>query len=338
MKLFEEYTDDKIKLKNHLVMPPMCMYQCKEEDGIPTDFHVAHYGARAIGQVGMIIVEATGVMENGRISDYCLGLWNDEQLEGHKRIVSSIKNNGSYAAIQLNHAGRKSETSGLRHIGPSEVEYNDKELDYEEMTLEDIKEVVLAFKDAAKRADEAGYDGLEIHAAHGYLIHQFISPLANKRKDKYGEDRFLLLKEIVSAIKEVWPSEKAIWMRISATDYHEDGLKVEDWIDFLNENKDLVDFVHVSAGAVVNVPIKVYPGYMLQFTKRIKEETGYKTIGVGKIKTLELSSYALEEGACDLVAIGRELLKNPNLYLDFVEERGKGEIPFYYKRAYRQLD
>lgn len=334
MKLFEEYRDEKFNLKNHLVMPPMCMYQCHERDGIPTDFHVAHYGARAIGQVGMIIVEATGVLPNGRITDFCLGLWNDDQLQGHKRLVRSIKYNGSYAAIQLNHAGRKSETEGLKHFGASKIAFNDKEIDYEEMTLEEIKELIESFREAAKRADEAGYDGMEIHAAHGYLIHQFISPISNRRTDKYGKDRFLLLKEIIQAIREVWPKEKGLWMRISATDYHEDGIKPEDWIKFLKENRDLVDFVHVSAGGLINVPIKVYPGYMIDFSRQIRNETGYKTIGVGLLDKIEMASYALESGACDLVAVGRGLLRNSNLYLDYMHQRGLDEIPFYYKRAY----
>ncbi|MDO5026908.1 MAG: NADPH dehydrogenase [Tissierellia bacterium] len=335
MKLFEEYKDDKFTLKNHLVMPPMCMYQCLDKDGLATDFHPAHYGARAIGQVATIIVESTGVQANGRITDFCLGIWNDDQLEGHKRIVRSIKGNGSFAAIQLNHAGRKSETQGIVHWGPSRLAFNDKEIDYEEMTLEEIDQVVNNFRKAAKRADEAGYDAIEIHAAHGYLIHQFLSPLSNQRKDKYGKDRFLFLKEIISAIKEVWPEEKALWMRISATDYHEDGLKLEDWINFLKFNDKLVDFIHVSAGGLINVAIDVYPGYMLDLSRKIREETGYKTIGVGLIKDLELASYALESGACDLLAIGRQLLRNPNLYLDFLSRKAKGPIPSYYERAFK---
>lgn len=335
MKLFERYKDSKYDLNNHLVMPPMCMFNCTTEDGIPSAFHVAHYGARAIGQVGMLIVEATGVQPNGRISDRCLGLWDDSQIDGHKQIVKAIQDNGSYAAIQLNHAGRKCETKDARHIGPSALEYNNLPLNYDEMTEEDIKETIRAFQRAAKRAHEAGYDGIEIHAAHGYLIHQFISPISNKRTDAYGQDRFLFLKEVVASIKEVWPAEKGLWMRISASDYHEDGLTVDDWIQFLNTEKDLVDFVHVSAGAIINVPIHAYPGYMLGFSKRIQQETNYKTIGVGLLNTVDMVSYALEDEQCTLVAIGRGLLRNPNLLLDFASARGEeNTIPQFYKRAY----
>lgn len=334
MKLFEPFQTEKFELKNHLVMPPMCMYQCKKQDGIPTDFHISHYGARAIGQVGMIIVEATGVQPNGRITDDCLGLWDDKQVDGHHKITEAIKNNGSFAAIQLNHAGRKSETKALRHVGPSAIPFNDQPLNYDELTCTEIQEVIASFQEAAKRADQAGYDGIEIHAAHGYLIHQFISPLSNTREDDYGKDRFLLLKEIMDAIKEVWPKEKGLWMRISATDYHEEGLSVEDWVQFLQENPNIVDFVHVSAGAIMTVPIHAYPGYMLELSKTIRENTGYQTIGVGLIQSAEMASFALESEQCDLVAIGRGLLRNPNLYLQFLNERGE-KVPEYYERAFR---
>lgn len=335
MKLFEPYQLKKIELKNRVVMPPMCMYSCFEGDGKAYDFHLAHYVSRAIGQVGLIVVEATGVQPNGRISDYDLGLYSDGQVEGLRKIVEGVHRQGSKCAIQLNHAGRKSETVDIRHIGPSAIEYNDLPLDYEACTAEDIDEVVTAFRDAARRADEAGFDGIEIHAAHGYLIHQFISPLSNRRDDKYGSDRFLFLRRVVQAIRSVWPKEKPLWMRISATDYHEDGLKVEDWITFLNEYPELVDLIHVSAGAIMTVPIHAYPGYMLGLAKRIKDETSYDTIGVGLVGSSELISYALESESCDLIACGRELLRNPNLLLQIAKERGREElITEAYKRGY----
>ena len=336
MKLFEAYEHKNLKLKNRLVMPPMCMYQCHKKDGIAYDFHQAHYISRAIGQVGLIIVEATGVQPNGRITDRCLGLYDDAQVEGMRKIVEGVHRQGSQIALQLNHAGRKSETTGLRHIGPSALAYNDLPLDYEACTEEDIEGVIASFREAAARAHEAGFDGIEIHAAHGYLIHQFISPLSNHRNDEYGEDRFLFLRRVVEAIREVWPEDKALWMRISATDYHKDGLKLEDWIGFLNDHPNIVDMVHVSAGGTVDVPIHAYPGYMLDLARRIKAETGYPSIAVGIINTSDMISYALESDACDLVSCGRELLRNPNLLLAIARERGKEDlIPFIYKRAYK---
>ncbi len=335
MKLFEEYKIKNLILKNRLVMPPMCTYQVFKKDGMAYSFHQGHYIARAIGQVGLIIVESTGVLENGRISDYDIGLYNDKQIEPLRKIVEGIHDQGSKCAIQLNHAGRKSETLGLRHIGPSKLPYNDLEIDYEEATKEEISEVIRAFKESARRANDAGFDALEIHSAHGYLIHQFISPLSNKRQDEYGKDRFLFLKEILEGVKEVWPREKPLWIRISATDFHDEGLKVQDWINFLNENKDLVDLVNVSAGGLINVPIKAYPGYMLSLSKEIRSKTSYNTIGVGLINTSELVSYALETEMADLVAVGRGLLRNPNFLLDIAKERNKEEfIPQVYKRAY----
>lgn len=335
MKLFEEYKLGEMTLKNRMVMPPMCMYDVREKDGIATSFHKAHYISRAIGQVGLIIVESTGVLPNGRITDYDLGIWDDKFIDGLKEIVDGVKREGSKIAIQLNHAGRKSETEGVRHIGPSKISFNDDYYTYEEATVEEIDEVIEAFKSAAVRVYKAGFDAIELHAAHGYLIHQFLSPISNRREDEYGKDRFLLLKKIISAIKEVLPKEKKLWIRISATDYLEEGLNVDEWIKFLNENKDIVDLVHVSAGGLVNTPIKAYPGYMLQYSKKIKEETLYPTIGVGLIDETELISYAIESDSCDLIACGRELLRNPHLLLDIANERKvDGVIHKSYRRAY----
>lgn len=333
MKLFEKYNLGNLELKNRMVMPPMCMYQAK--DGKVNEFHIAHYTARAIGQVGLIIVEATGVMDNGRITDNCLGIWDDKQIDGHKELVESVHSQGSKIAIQLIHAGRKSETSGLEHYAPSNIKFNDKKAEFLEMTEDEIQKTIKAFKEAAKRALEAGYDGIEIHAAHGYLINQFISPLSNKRDDKYGNDKFLLLKNITEAIKEVWPKDKPLWLRISATDYKQGGVQVEDWIEFLNSYEKKYDIIHVSAGGVENTEIHVYPGYMIEYAKRIKENTSYPTIGVGLLNEADLINYVLESNSCDLAACGRELLRNPNLLLKIAKDRKQDNlIHRSYKRAY----
>ena len=336
MKLFEAAKIKNMEVKNRFVMPPMCMYQVDKQDGIANSFHKAHYISRAISQVGLVIVESTGVLDNGRISDYDLGLWDDRQIDGLKEIVDGVKREGSMIAIQLNHAGRKSETKGLRHIGPSKISFNNDEYTYEEASIDEINEVIDAFKSAAIRADQAGFDAIEIHAAHGYLINQFISPLSNQRNDEYGKDRYLLLKQIIEAIQEVWPKDKALWLRISATDYIEGGIEVADWINFLNENKDSFDLVSVSGGGLANTKINAYPGYMLDFARQIKEAIGLMTIGVGLITSSDMATYAIENDDCDFVAFGRELLRNPNLVMDIAKEREvEGIVHQAYNRAYR---
>lgn len=335
MKIFDKYKLGPTELKNRLVMPPMCMYQVENNNGIANSFHKSHYTARAIGQVGLIIVESTGVMPNARITDNCLGLWNDDQIDGLKEIVDNVHREGSKVFIQLNHAGRKSETSGLKHVGPSAIAFNDQELNYEQASSDEIDEIISAFKEAAIRADKAGFDGIEIHSAHGYLIHQFISPISNKRDDEYGQDKFLLLKKVTEAVRSVWPKEKGLIVRISATDYLEEGLKIEEWIRFFVENPNLFDAIHVSSGGLVNAPINAYPGYMLEFSRRIRETTSYPTIGVGLLNNGDIANMAIENGNCDLVACGRELLRNPNFLLNIAHERSRDDlIPKSYLRAY----
>ena len=335
MKLFESNKIKNMEVKNRFVMPPMCMYQVDKKDGIANSFHKAHYISRAISQLGLIIVESTGVLANGRITDYDLGLWDDSQIDGLKEIVDGVKREGSKISIQLNHAGRKSETKALRHIGHSKISFNNDQYTYEEASIDEIEEVIDAFKSAAIRADKADFDSIEIHAAHGYLINEFISPISNKSDDEYGKDRFLLLKKVTEAIKEVWPKDKALWLRISATDYIEGGIKVSEWIKFLNENKNNYDLVSVSGGGLAITKINAYPGYMLDFDRQIKEETGLMTICVGLITSSDMATYALENKYCDFVAFDRELLRNPNLVMDIAKERKVADIVHKaYIRAY----
>lgn len=336
MKLFKEYEIKNLKLKNRLVMPPMCMYEVYNGDGIATPFHQGHYLSRAIGQTGLIIVEATGVLPNGRITDHDLGLYDDNQIDALKQMVDGVHHLGSKIAIQLNHAGRKSTTTNLVHYGPTALKYNQNEIDYIEINQEQIDEVIEGFRAAAHRAHLAGFDAIELHGAHGYLIHQFISPLSNHRDDAYGQDRFLFLKQIVEAVKSVWPSDKVFMIRISGTDHHPDGLVVEDWIDFLKDNRQLFDIIHVSSGGVMSVPITLYPGYQLNLAKAIREQTNIPTIGVGLVNQPELIVSSLELGYCDLIAAGRELLRNPNLMVDLAFKYKKEEfIPLPYHRAYK---
>lgn len=336
MKLFNEYSLRTMTLKNRLVMAPMCMYQVVKEDGLATDFHFAHYVSRAIGQVGLIIVEATGVTPNGRITDTDLGLWNDSQIEPLKRIVDAVHEQGSKIAIQLSHAGRKSMTKNCEHFAPSVLESNQNYMPYKEMSKREIHEIITDFKEAAIRADKAGFDGIELHGAHGYLLHEFLSPLSNQRSDEFGKDRNLFLKELLNEIHSVWPREKELWIRVSATDYHENGLKPQDVINTLLEVKDQLDLVHVSSGGVISTKIPLKDGYQLDLAKEIKEKVGLPTIGVGLINDPNLFISALEDDYCDLVASGRELLRNPFIMLEMLKTNDLSDkIPFSYYRAYK---
>ena len=335
MKLFEPFTLKNMTLKNRLVMPPMCMYSALKQDGRITPFHLAHYTARAIGQVGLVIVEATGVTPEGRISNECLGLYEDAQVEGMRHLVDSVHAAGSKIALQINHAGRKSRTNNFPHLAPSAVAYDGHPADFEAMSTLQIDEVVKAFGLAAKRAGDAGFDGLELHAAHGYLIHQFLSPLSNRRSDAYGQDRSLFLRRVADAVAGVWPIEKPLWIRISATDWLEGSVAVRDWVGWLGGLKGKLDMVHVSSGALQKADAHVYPGYMLPLAEEIRSFTGLPVIGVGLIENWQLIIQALEEDRCDLVALGRELLRNPNKFLDMARLYGREDlITPAYARAY----
>ncbi len=337
MKAFEPLRVRNMRLKNRLVMPPMCMYSAFGQDGKVGAFHMAHYVARAIGQAGLIIVEATGIRPEGRISNECLGLWEDGQVEGMVRLAKAIRDQGAVPALQLNHAGRKSVTTGTRRLAPSAIPFNEHGVTYEEMTGEDIAGLMDAYRAAARRAHEAGFEGLEIHAAHGYLINQFLSPLSNLRRDAWGQDRSLFLRQAVEAVAGAWPEDKALWIRISATDWLEGGVTPADWIRWLNELPRKMDMVHVSSGGLQKAAVHTYPGYMLPLAAEIKEGTGLPVIGVGFLDDDQLIMQALESGSCDLAALGRSLLRNPNRIVDLALRYGRTDlVPKQYERAYKE--
>lgn len=303
-----------LNLKNRIVMPPMAQYSAAD-DGLPNSWHFIHYATRAIGGVGLIMVEATGVERGGRITDRDLGLWNEEQKEALKPIISECKKYGVAMGIQLGHAGRKSEVKDMQPVAPSELAWS---ADYpvpQELTYEGIQEIIACFKNAARRANEAGFDVLEIHAAHGYLIHQFLSPLSNVRQDKYGgstENRTRILTEIISAVQEVWTEEKPLFVRVSADDYLEGGINIEEMIRILSLLKESgIDVIHVSSGGLLPAKINLYQGYQVNYSKRIRDELGFRTVAVGLITEPEFANGIIEEGEADLVALGRELLRNP---------------------------
>ncbi|MGG0460727.1 NADPH dehydrogenase NamA [Priestia aryabhattai] len=311
-KLFSPYTVKDVTLKNRIVMSPMCMYSCEKEDGVVTDFHMVHYTTRAVGQVGLIMVEASAVVPQGRISAQDLGIWNDEQRDGLTKLVTQLKENGAKTAIQLAHAGRKATVEGDIYA-PSAIAFDDKSKKPVEMTTEQIDETISAFKESARRSKEAGFDIIELHAAHGYLVHQFLSPLSNKRSDEYGgsaENRYRFLKEIIDAVKTEW--EGPLFVRVSASDYTEGGLTVDDHVAFAKWMKEQgVDLIDVSSGALVHAPINVYPGYQVPFADKIKQQANIDTGAVGLITTGRQAEEILQSERADLIFVARELLRDP---------------------------
>ncbi|HEM6116917.1 oxidoreductase [Streptococcus pluranimalium] len=310
-----------LSLKNRVVMPPMCMYEVHEEDGLPTAFHRAHYGARAISGVGLIIQEATAVEADGRLSNRDLGLWTDEQADALSQMVADLHYLGAQVGVQLGHGGRKAHDA-LDPIAPSAIGYGADYRDPREMTIEDIERVKTAFVEAAKRADKAGYDMIELHGAHGYLINQFLEPQTNQRKDDYGgslENRFRFLKEIVEEVKDVF--SKPIWIRLSMSAYDETGVQntIEDyqqigkWLEELG-----VACLDISTGGLMDVRpnIPIHGGYQAGFTAKMKEAVSIPVTAVGLLNSPELDEYLLQSGQADLILLGRGLLRNVNWLAD----------------------
>ena len=315
-----------LEIKNRWVMSPMCMYSC--ENGVANDFHLLHYGSRAQGGTGLIIVEATGVVPEGRITNRCMGIWNDEQAEALSKIVKIVhENSESKIGIQLAHAGRKASTwngkqisleEGWETVAPSPIPYEESERIPHELTVEEIKDLVQRFKEAAVRAIHADFDLIEIHAAHGYLIHQFLSPLSNIRTDEYGgsfENRIRFLLEIVEAVNEVLDDDHPLFVRISGTEYAPNGWNIKDSValaKILKENN--VDLIDVSSGGNIHgVKISLFDGYQVPLAAAVKKDAGIATGAVGLIKTAKQAEEILQNEQADLIFVAREILRNPYL-------------------------
>ncbi|MBA5711421.1 MULTISPECIES: NADPH dehydrogenase NamA [Bacillus] len=312
-KLFTPWSVKDVTIKNRIVMAPMCMYSSHEKDGKLQPFHMAHYISRAIGQVGLIIVEATAVNPQGRISDQDLGIWSDDHIEGFAKLTEQVKAQGSKIGIQLAHAGRKAELEGDIYA-PSAIPFDEQSKTPAEMTTEQIKETIQEFKQAAARAKEAGFDIIELHAAHGYLMHEFLSPLSNHRTDEYGgshENRYRFLGETIEAVKEVW--DGPLFVRISASDYTDKGLDIADHIGFAKWMKEQgVDLIDCSSGALVQADINVFPGYQVSFAEKIREQAEIATGAVGLITTGTMAEEILQNNRADLIFVARELLRDPH--------------------------
>ncbi|SIS51850.1 2,4-dienoyl-CoA reductase [Chryseobacterium ureilyticum] len=336
-----------VELKNRWVMSPMCMYSC--ENGLANDFHFVHYGSRAQGGTGLLVVEATGVEPGGRITNHCMGIWNDEQAEKLQRIVEFVhQNSDSKIGIQLAHAGRKGSTwnnqqisieEGWETVAPSSIPYHPTERIPHVLSTDEVKELVQSFKKATQRAVKAGFDVIEIHGAHGYLIHQFLSPLSNIRTDEYGgsfENRIRFLIEIVDAVNEVLNENTALFVRISGTEYAENGWDIQDSVALAKVLKEhSVDLVDVSSGGNIHgAKISVFNGYQVPFSEQIKREADVKTGAVGLITKTEQAEEILQKGEADLIFVAREILRNPYIAVQgSFEMKENCFFPHQYTRA-----
>ncbi|MDO4487162.1 MAG: NADPH dehydrogenase NamA [Bacillota bacterium] len=335
--LFNEINIKNMTVKNRIVMPPMCMY-CAADDGKVTPWHILHYATRAVGGAGLIIVEATGVCPEGRISSRDLGLWNDEQIEGMKQLVEAVHANGAKVAVQLNHAGRKCTAEGMSVEAPSPIAFDDESIVPHEMTAEDIDDTVEEFRLAAERAEKAGFDMIEVHAAHGYLLSEFLSPLTNTRTDQYGgspERRVKTVGKVIDAVKTVWPQDKPICIRVSAEDYQDGGNKAEDIAEMLCMIKEKgIDIIDVSTGGVVPALPNAVKGYQIPHAEIIKNATGMPVIGGGLVTEAEEADDIIASGSTDMVYVGRELLRNPYWPLQATTILGADvKWPSQYERA-----
>lgn len=310
-KLFEQYSIRNTTLKNRIVMAPMCTNEACD-NGEVQPFHMTHYVSRAMGEVGLIMVEATAVEREGRIKAQDLGIWDDHHISGLHQLTSQIKAYGAITAIQLAHAGRKATVEGKK-LAPSAIAFSEDYALPNEMTIDEIHAITLAFKQAALRAIKAGFDILEIHAAHGYLLSTFLSPLTNKREDQYGgneENRYRFLREVIDAIRSVW--DGPLFVRVSANDFAEMGLEAHHFIQFSRwMASQEVDLIDVSSGGVVPANIESYPLYQVPFAETIKNGAHVPTGAVGLITTGIEAEQVLQQGSADLIFIGRELLRDP---------------------------
>jgi 2,4-dienoyl-CoA reductase-like NADH-dependent reductase (Old Yellow Enzyme family) len=350
-KLLSPITIKEIQLKNRITVSPMCQYSAK--DGFANDWHLVHYGSRAVGGAALIIQEATAVSAEGRITPSDLGIYQEEHIEQLKSITDFIHGQGAVAGIQLAHAGRKascatpgnggkqlkSDIGGWATVAPSPIAFNPDDEVPTALDQNDIQKVIADFKTAALRALPAGYKIIEIHAAHGYLIHQFLSPLSNHRKDIYGgsfENRIRLLLDIVKAIQTVWPPVLPLFVRISATDWVEDGWNLTEAVQLSSILKMTgVDLIDCSSGGLVPyAKIPFGPGYQVPFAESIKKETGILTGAVGMITEARQAEDILENGMADLILMARESLRDPYFALHAAKVLGDDIAwPLQYQRA-----
>lgn len=349
--LFEPLGLRDITLANRIGIPPMCQYSA--HDGMAADWHFVHYGSRAVGGAALMIVEATAVTAEGRISPGDLGIWNDKHIGPLARIAVFSKAQGCVPAIQLAHAGRKASVGlgwqaqntlsesegGWRIVAPSPLSFGENSAVPDELDEAGIAAVIAQFVAAARRAVDAGFEAVEIHAAHGYLLHQFLSPLSNRRIDAYGgsfENRTRLVREVVGAVRTVWPERLPLLIRLSATDWVEGGWSVDETVELCRVLKELgVDLADVSsAGLLPAAKIPAGPGFQTGFAARVRREAGIKTAAVGLITSPAQADHIIRSGQADMVLLGREILRNPYWPLYAAQTLGQATAwPLQYLRA-----
>lgn len=354
--LFEPITLRGVEIPNRLWVPPMCQYSVDAQDGVATDWHLVHYGSLAAGGFGVVTVEATGILPEGRITPFCLGIWNDEQALALRRVADFIHSQGAKAAIQLIHAGRKASTGrgwpgweqgsvaredgGWQPVGPSAIAFPGLATPAE-LDREGIAEVVSAFAAAARRAVDAGFDIIEIHGAHGYLLHQFLSPLSNQRTDEYGgslENRARLSLEVADAVRGEVGDQVPVVARLSATEWVDGGADLDQVAQastWLGEHT--VDFISVSSGGnITPAPIPAGPGYQVGLASRIGADSGLPVGAAGIITEPGQAEQIVALGQADVVYIGREALRTPHFPLLAAQAiRFKdANVPPQYARAY----
>jgi 2,4-dienoyl-CoA reductase-like NADH-dependent reductase (Old Yellow Enzyme family) len=341
--LFSSFTLRGVTFPNRIVMPPMAQYSATI-DGLPSDWHLVHYGARAVGRTGLIIIEVTSVEGRGRLTMHDLGLWSDNQVEPMARIVRFLQQQGSIVGVQIGHAGRKAwgEEKGFGStplISCTATQFDEGWAIPQEMNEGEIRTVVEAFRQASLRAVGAGYNLVEIHAAHGYLLHQFLSPLVNQRQDAYGgslANRMRLLLEVTRVVRGALPEAMPLFVRLSCTDWADGGLTPVEVVEVARALKtEGVDAVHCSSGGAVAWAVpKDFPGYQVPFAEQVRKEAGIPTIAVGLISQPSQAEEILAKGKADLVALGRELLRNPYWPLQAAHALGaEMEWPVQYLRA-----
>lgn len=351
--LFEPLTIRGVTFPNRIFVSPMCQYS--SENGLPNDWHFVHLGTRAVGGAGLVIVEASAVVPEGRITDWDSGMWSSEHAEAFAPIVKFIHAHGSVAGIQLAHAGRKASTDkpwngggvigegphSWQTVAPSDVAFREGDPLPQALTIEQIDHLVESFAASARLANDAGFRVVEIHAAHGYLLHEFLSPLANRRTDEYGgslENRMRLTLRVAASVRAVWPDENPLFVRISASDWADGGWTLAESVELSSRLKDVgVDLIDCSSGGMVpHAKVEVSPGYQVPFARAIRKEAGIATGAVGLITEPSQAEEIISSGDADAVLLARELLRDPYWPLHAAKTLGV-DVPWpeQYERAKR---
>jgi len=352
-QLFTPFTLRSVTFPNRIFVSPMCQYS--SENGMPNEWHRVHLGSRAVGRAGLVMVEASGVSPEGRITAWDSGIWSEEHADAFRPIAGFIHGQGSVAGIQLAHAGRKASTDKPWHGGrviaegpdswtplaPSAIPFREGDPPPHALTVDEIRDVTGQFVRAAKLALRAGFKVIEIHAAHGYLLHEFLSPLCNERSDEYGgslENRMRMTLEVTEAVRAAWPAELPLFVRISATDWAEGGWTLDESVELSKRLRQLgVDLIDCSSGgAVAHAKIELGPGYQVPFSRTIRAQASIPTGAVGLITTAQHAEEIVADGSADVVLLARQFLRDPYFPLHAAKELGvEIEWPEQYARAAR---